>query len=88
MGIQKMSSASPDMASDSLRLHSFRLTSKTIPGSPPERIEGELSKLGVTISHETVGNILERHGIPPCSISALGGQKGRCKNSMAPTFSH
>jgi putative transposase len=30
-----------------------------------ERIEGELIKLGVTISHETVGNILERHGIPP-----------------------
>lgn len=30
-----------------------------------ERIEGELLKLGYTISHETVGNILERHGIPP-----------------------
>jgi putative transposase len=30
-----------------------------------ERIEGELLKLGITISHETVGNILERHGIPP-----------------------
>jgi putative transposase len=30
-----------------------------------ERIEGELIKLGVTISHETVGNILQRHGIPP-----------------------
>lgn len=30
-----------------------------------ERIEGELCKLGYTISHETVGNILERHGIPP-----------------------
>jgi transposase len=30
-----------------------------------ERIEGELLKLGYTISHETVGNILQRHGIPP-----------------------
>lgn len=30
-----------------------------------ERIEGELKKLGYTISHETVGNILCRHGIPP-----------------------
>jgi len=30
-----------------------------------ERIEGELLKLGYTISHETVGNILRRHGIPP-----------------------
>jgi putative transposase len=30
-----------------------------------ERIEGELKKLGYTISHETVGNILQRHGIPP-----------------------
>jgi transposase InsO family protein len=30
-----------------------------------ERIEGELLKLGYTISHETVGNILERHGVPP-----------------------
>lgn len=32
-----------------------------------ERIEGELLKLGYTISHETVGNILARHGIPPAS---------------------
>ncbi|NLF78202.1 MAG: transposase [Chloroflexi bacterium] len=30
-----------------------------------ERIEGELLKLGYTISHETVGHILKRHGIPP-----------------------
>jgi hypothetical protein len=30
-----------------------------------ERIEGELLKLGYTISHETVGAILRRHGIPP-----------------------
>jgi putative transposase len=30
-----------------------------------ERIEGELKKLGYTISHETVGNILRRHTIPP-----------------------
>jgi putative transposase len=30
-----------------------------------ERIEGELNKLGYTISHETVGNLLHRHGIPP-----------------------
>jgi putative transposase len=30
-----------------------------------ERIEGELLKLGYTISHETVGNILRRHDIPP-----------------------
>ena len=30
-----------------------------------ERIEGELLKLGYTISHETVGNILKRYGIPP-----------------------
>ncbi len=30
-----------------------------------ERIEGELKKLGYTISHETVGNILRRHNIPP-----------------------
>ena len=30
-----------------------------------EWIEGELLKLGYDISHETVGNILERHGIPP-----------------------
>ena len=30
-----------------------------------ERIEGELLKLGYTISQETVGTILERHGIPP-----------------------
>jgi transposase len=30
-----------------------------------ERIEGELHKLGYTISHETVGNILRRHDIPP-----------------------
>jgi putative transposase len=28
-------------------------------------IEGELKKLGYTISHETVGNILRRHNIPP-----------------------
>jgi putative transposase len=32
-----------------------------------ERIEGELKKLGYTISHETVGNILRRHGNPPAS---------------------
>jgi putative transposase len=30
-----------------------------------ERIEGELLKLGYTLSHETVGAILRRHGIPP-----------------------
>jgi putative transposase len=30
-----------------------------------ERIEGELLKLGYTISRETVGNILRRHNIPP-----------------------
>lgn len=30
-----------------------------------ERIEGELLKLGYTISDETVGNILRCHGIPP-----------------------
>lgn len=30
-----------------------------------ERIEGELLKLGYTISAETVRNILRRHGIPP-----------------------
>ncbi len=30
-----------------------------------ERIENELLKLGYAISHETVGTILERHGIPP-----------------------
>ncbi|WP_275124876.1 helix-turn-helix domain-containing protein [Aggregatilinea lenta] len=30
-----------------------------------ERIEGELLKLGITVSHETVGSILERHEIPP-----------------------
>lgn len=30
-----------------------------------ERIEGELLKLGYTLSHETLGNILHRHGIPP-----------------------
>jgi putative transposase len=30
-----------------------------------ERREGELLKLGYTISHETVGNILRRHNIPP-----------------------
>jgi putative transposase len=30
-----------------------------------ERIEGELKKLGYIISHETVGNILQRHNIPP-----------------------
>jgi transposase InsO family protein len=30
-----------------------------------ERIEGELLKLGYTISHETVGAILRRYGIPP-----------------------
>ncbi len=30
-----------------------------------ERIEGELLKLGYTISHETVGVILRRHHIPP-----------------------
>src|SRR5450432_166640 len=30
-----------------------------------ERIEGEVKKLGYTISHETVGNILRRHDIPP-----------------------
>jgi putative transposase len=29
-----------------------------------ERIEGELLKLGYTISHETVGNILRRHDVP------------------------
>ena len=32
-----------------------------------ERIEGELLKLGYTISHETVGKILQRHGIPVIS---------------------
>lgn len=30
-----------------------------------ERIEGELLKLGFTISDETVGHILQRHGIAP-----------------------
>ncbi len=30
-----------------------------------ERIEGELLKLGITISYEAVGKILQRHGIPP-----------------------
>jgi hypothetical protein len=30
-----------------------------------ERIEGELKKLGYTVSHETVGNILQRHNMPP-----------------------
>jgi hypothetical protein len=30
-----------------------------------ERIAGELTKLGYAISHETVGNILRRHNIPP-----------------------
>jgi transposase len=30
-----------------------------------ERIEGELTKLGYTISHETVGNLLRRQNIPP-----------------------
>jgi transposase len=30
-----------------------------------ERLEGELLKLGYTLSHETVGAILRRHGIPP-----------------------
>jgi len=30
-----------------------------------ERIEGELLKLGYTLSHESVGNILRRHDIPP-----------------------
>jgi hypothetical protein len=30
-----------------------------------ERIEGELLKLGYTISHETVDAILRRYGIPP-----------------------
>ena len=30
-----------------------------------ERIEGELLKLGYTISHETVGNILRRNNISP-----------------------
>ena len=30
-----------------------------------ERLQGELLKLGYTISHETIGNILQRHGIPP-----------------------
>ncbi len=30
-----------------------------------ERIEGELKKLGYTISHETIGNLLRRHNIPP-----------------------
>ena len=30
-----------------------------------ERIEDELLKLGYTISLETIGTILERHGIPP-----------------------
>jgi transposase len=34
-----------------------------------ERIEGEVKKLGYTINHETVGNMLRRHGIPrhPCA---------------------
>jgi hypothetical protein len=39
------------------------LRAKTIGGY--ERIEGELLKLGHTISHETVGTILQRHAIPP-----------------------
>jgi putative transposase len=30
-----------------------------------ERIEGEMLKLGYTVSHETVGNILRRYNIPP-----------------------
>jgi putative transposase len=30
-----------------------------------ERIEGELLKLGYSLSHETIGNILQRHGVPP-----------------------
>ena len=30
-----------------------------------ERIAGELLKLGYSISHESVGNILERHAVPP-----------------------
>jgi putative transposase len=30
-----------------------------------DRIVGALANLGYTVSHQTVGNILERHGIPP-----------------------
>src|SRR5262249_29814731 len=30
-----------------------------------DRIVGALANLGLTVSHQTVGNILKRHGIPP-----------------------
>src|SRR5215831_12390879 len=29
------------------------------------RIVGALANLGLTVSHQTVGNVLKRHGIPP-----------------------
>jgi putative transposase len=30
-----------------------------------DRIVGALANLGLTVSHQTVGNVLKRHGIPP-----------------------
>src|SRR5215831_10534309 len=30
-----------------------------------DRIVGVLANLGLTVSHQTVGNILKRHGLPP-----------------------
>ena len=32
------------------------------------KIQGELAKLGFIISDETVGDILEKHGIPPMPV--------------------
>jgi putative transposase len=37
----------------------------TISITLPDRIVGALANLGYTISDQTVGNILKRHGIPP-----------------------
>ena len=43
-----------------------------------EWIQGELGKLGITISRTSVANILRRNSLPPQAIAALD----LCRNKM------
>jgi Homeodomain-like domain len=43
-----------------------------------DRIAGALAPLGYTLSDQTVGNILKRHGIPPAPAREQEGACGRC----------
>jgi hypothetical protein len=50
-----------------------------------DRIVGALANLGYTISDQTVGNILKRHGIPPAperkKTHSPGFSGGTCRRS-------